>query len=180
MTTDTSKYKFNHTNIRIKDPQASLKFYELLGMKMIKKLSFPENNFDLYFMAFDGPGAASSGRHWTDREGLIELTHNYGTENDPNFKVASGNQDPGKGFGHTCVSTDNMQAACQRLDDAGVKWQKKMSDGRMRAIAFILDPDGYWVELVGQNKVDDTEGVKETNLDTYRMVRCSSELSEWK
>ena len=33
--------------------------------------------------------------------GVLELTHNHGTESDPNFKgYASGNADPGRGFGH--------------------------------------------------------------------------------
>ena len=96
MATDTNKYKFNHSMIRIKDPQASIKFYEFLGMKVINKISMPDAKFDLYFLAYDGPGAASKGNHWTDREGIVELTHNYGTESDPNFKVANGNSDPGK------------------------------------------------------------------------------------
>lgn len=113
----------------------------------------------------------SSGQHWTDREGILELTHNYGTENDSNFKVANGNSDPGKGFGHICVSVDSIQAACQRLEDAGHKFQKKLTDGRMRSIAFALDPDGYWVEIIGQNPVEKTEGIKETNVESYRLVR---------
>lgn len=47
-------------------------------MKMINKLENPDANFDLYFMAYDGPKSVSHGKNWTDREGLIELTHNYG------------------------------------------------------------------------------------------------------
>ncbi|EME50412.1 hypothetical protein DOTSEDRAFT_69066 [Dothistroma septosporum NZE10] len=167
--TDTSKYKFNHTMLRVKDPQASIKFYEHLGMSQVNKFSFPDNKFDLYFLAYDSPGAASHGNHWTDREGIIELTHNYGTENDSNFKVANGNKEPGKGFGHVCVSVDNIQAACARLEDAGYKFQKKLKDGRMHHIAFALDPDEYWVEIIAQNPVDKTEDVKTTDLKTYRM-----------
>lgn len=135
MSSDTSTYKFNHTMLRIKDPQASLKFYGMLGMKQINKLEFPDNKFDLYFMAYDSEKAVSGGQAQGDREGIIELTHNYGTESDPNFKVANGNTEPHKGFGHTCISVDNIQAACQRLEDAGYKFQKKLTDGRMRSIA---------------------------------------------
>jgi lactoylglutathione lyase len=149
---------------------SAVKFYEFLGMKMIRKIEQPEAKFDLYFMGYDSPKAASHGNHWSDREGLIELTHNYGTENDPKYKVTTGNAEPGKGFGHTCVSVDNIQAACQRLEDAGYKFQKKLTDGRMRHIAFALDPDGYWVEIIGQNPLDKTEGIKETDTQTYRMV----------
>lgn len=72
--------------------------------------------------------------------GLIELTHNYGSEDDPDFKIENGNKDPYKGFGHIAISVDNIQAACQRLEDAGYKFQKKLTDGRMKSIAFALDP----------------------------------------
>ena len=54
------------------------------------------------------------------------MTHNYGTENDPNFSVHNGNKDP-RGFGHICVSVDNIQAACQRIEDAGYRFQKKLT-----------------------------------------------------
>jgi hypothetical protein len=68
-------------------------------------------------------------------------------------------------------SVDNIQAACQRMEDAGYKFQKKLSDGRMRHIAFVLDPDGYWVEVISPNSIEQTETIKETDLETYRMVR---------
>jgi len=167
--TDPSKYKLNHSMLRVKDPKASVKFYEHLGMSVVNEIKNPDAKFDLYFLAFDGPKAVSHGNHFTNREGIIELTHNYGTENDPNYKVANGNSEPGKGFGHVCVSVDHIQAACKRLEDAGYKFQKKLSDGRMRSIAFALDPDGYWVEIIAQNPVDKTEDVKTTDLSTYRM-----------
>lgn len=128
----------------MKDPKASIKFYEHLGMSQVNKFEFPDNKFDLYFLAYNSSKSVSKDNHWTDREGIIELTHNYGTENDSNFKVANGNKEPGKGFGHVCVSVDNIQAACQRLEDAGYKFQKKLKDGRMHSIAFVLDPDEYW------------------------------------
>jgi len=56
----------------------------------------------------DSPKAVSHNNHWTDREGIIELTHNYGTENDPNYKPHNGNKQP-QGFGHVCISVDNIQ-----------------------------------------------------------------------
>lgn len=166
--TDTSKYKFNHTMLRVKDPKRTLAFYELLGMKQVNKFTFPDNKFDLYFLAYDHSDSPSHGNHWTDREGIIELTHNYGTENDDNFKVHNGNKDP-KGFGHVCISVDNIQAACQRIEDAGYKFQKKLTDGRMRSIAFALDPDEYWIEIIGQKPVEETESVKTTDVAKYRM-----------
>ncbi|KAL8902763.1 MAG: hypothetical protein Q9171_007605 [Xanthocarpia ochracea] len=169
MTTDTSKYKLNHSMLRIKDPERSLKFYKHLGMSLIYKIPQPDAKFDLYFLAYDSPTAISHKSHWSDRQGILELTHNYGTENDPNYKPANGNSDPGRGFGHICISVDNIQAACQRIEAAGYKFQKKLSDGRMRHIAFALDPDDYWVEIISYNKAEETEGITETDPATYRL-----------
>jgi lactoylglutathione lyase len=57
---------------------------------MLKKLEFSEAKFDLYFLGYDSPKAVSHGNEIWDREGLIELTHNYGTEDDPNYKINNG------------------------------------------------------------------------------------------
>jgi lactoylglutathione lyase len=168
MSTDPSKWKLNHTMLRVKDPQRSIDFYKFLGLTQINKIAQPEAKFDLYFLAFDGPSSCSPQHHWTDREGVLELTHNYGTENDPDFKVANGNEEPGKGFGHIAISVDNIQAACQRLEDAGYPFQKKLADGKMHNIAFVKDPDSYWVEIIPQNPLGKTEGVKETDTQSYR------------
>jgi len=169
MATDTSKYKFNHSMLRVKDPKESLKFYEFLGMKLIQKLENADAKFDLYFLAYDSPSAVSPGKHWTDREGIIELTHNYGTESDPEYKIVNGNTEPHRGFGHVCVSVDNIQAACARLEGAGYRFQKKLTDGRMRHIAFALDPDDYWVEIISFKDVEATADITETSVETYRM-----------
>ncbi|KAF1855088.1 hypothetical protein Lal_00009384 [Lupinus albus] len=150
------------------DPNAA-KFYEFLGMSLVKKLEFPDSKFDLYFFGYDSPNALSHNKSTFDRQGLIELTHNYGTEDDPEYKVNDGNQEPNRGFGHTCIAVDNIQAACKRIEDAGYKFQKKLTDGRMRNIAFVLDPDGYWVEVVARNDYKQTEDVKETDVSTYTM-----------
>jgi lactoylglutathione lyase len=48
--TDHSKWKFNHTMLRVKDPKASLEYYKLLGLSLVNKLEFPDNKFDLYFL----------------------------------------------------------------------------------------------------------------------------------
>ncbi|KAI0022846.1 glyoxalase I [Xylariomycetidae sp. FL0641] len=172
--TDTKNYKFNHSMLRVKDPERSVKFYEFLGMSLIKKLSFPENKFDLYFLSYSGP-ASISGHHSTfDREGVIELTHNYGTEKDSSFTINNGNKEPHRGFGHVCISVDNIKAACHRIEQEGYAFQKKLTDGRMKNIAFALDPDGYWVEIIskrlGSKGADDPEeeGLI-TDPKTYRM-----------
>lgn len=175
--------------IRVKDPKESgappfpltppkthsltlslVKFYSFLGMSLVQKLQFPAAKFDLYFLGYDSPQAVSGGRNVWDREGLLELTHNYGTETDPDYAVNNGNVAPHRGFGHTCVSVDNLQAACARIEAAGYRFQKRLADGTMRHIAFALDPDGYWVEIIGQKPVEETEGVEVTDVETYRMV----------
>ena len=111
----------------------------------------PEINFEtftLYFLAYDhGQGTNPENRF--NREGILELTHTHGTESDPAFAgYASGNADPGRGFGHIAITVDDVEAACARFEALGVKFQKRPSDGKMRHIAFILDPDGYWVEVL--------------------------------
>lgn len=40
--------------------------------------------------------------------------------------------------GHTCVTVDDLDAACKRFDDMGVQWKKRLTDGRMKNVAFIL------------------------------------------
>ncbi|QMW27634.1 hypothetical protein G4B84_002923 [Aspergillus flavus NRRL3357] len=154
MATDTSTYKLNHTMIRVKDPKKSLEFYKFLGLTQIQQLDFPENKFSLYFLAYNGPKSLQGDRHWTDRNAVLELTHNYGTENDPNYSVANGNTEPHRGFGHIAISVDNIESACKRIEDAGYPFQKKLTDGRMKHIAFAKDPDGYWVELIRRHNED--------------------------
>jgi lactoylglutathione lyase len=80
--------------------------------------------------------------------GVLELTHNHGTENDPSFKYSNGNSDPGRGYGHIAITVDDVTAACDRLEKLGVPFQKKPNDGKMKGIAFVLDPDGSVISLV--------------------------------
>ena len=53
-----------------------------------------------------------------------------------------------QGFGHTGFLTAGLDGACKWLEEKGVQLKKKPSEGKMRGIAFIVDPDGYWVELI--------------------------------
>lgn len=74
----------------------------------------------------------------------------WGTEKDANFSYASGNSDPGRGFGHICYTVDDLTTEVARLDAFGtVQWKKRPEDGTMKYIAFILDPDNYWIEVIG-------------------------------
>ena len=151
----------NHTMIRIKDHQASLKFYqETMGMTLMRTSENESAGFNLYFLGYPGekgvPKESANGVNpVADREGLLELTWNYGTEKDPNFKYHDGNSEP-QGFGHICVSVDDLDAACQRFDEHKVNWKKRLTDGRMKNVAFILDPDGYWIEVIQNEKLKRT------------------------
>lgn len=140
--------------IRVKDPKRSLEFYKFLGLSLIKKMDMPQWKFCNYFLSYDGPKSLQGETHFSDRHANIELTHNYGTEDDPNYSVVNGNTEPYRGFGHLCISVDNIEAACKRIEDAGYPFQKKLTDGRMRHIAFAKDPDGYWVEIIRRGDED--------------------------
>ena len=84
--------------------------------------------------------------------GILELTHNHGTETLEATPYHSGNSDP-KGFGHIAITVDDVTAACARFERLGVPFKKRLTDGKMKEIAFILDPDGYWIEVVRLNSL---------------------------
>lgn len=91
----TRGYFMQQTMFRIKDPKLSLDFYSrVLGMSLLKRLDFPEMKFSLYFMGYENlaaaPTEASARTVWTfAQKATIELTHNWGTESDPEFKRLS-------------------------------------------------------------------------------------------
>ncbi|KAJ1025807.1 hypothetical protein NDA18_004140 [Ustilago nuda] len=146
-TAETASYRFNHVMIRVKDPKVSLKFYEdVLGMDLIDR--HDASDFSLYFLAYQHQKDV---KERGQREAILELTHNHGTENDENFSYHNGNNEP-KGFGHLCIAVDDIEKACERFEKLGVKFQKKLTDGKMKNIAFILDPDNYWIEIISTSR----------------------------
>ncbi len=153
---ETIKYRLNHTMLRVKDPVKSVDFYtRVMGMKLLRKIDFPAAKFSLYFLgSFDEnevkdiPQTDDERRNWVlAQKSILELTHNYGTESDDNFSYHHGNTEP-RGFGHIAFRVPDVQKACERFEKMGVVFQKKPSEGKMSNIAFIKDPDGYWVEIV--------------------------------
>ena len=54
------------------------------------------------------------------------------------------------------VSVDNLEAACERFESLKVNWKKRLTDGRMKTVAFILDPDGYWIEVIQNQSIKRT------------------------
>lgn len=160
---ETDQYVLTHTMLRIKEPERALRFYcDVLGFRLITQLDFAEARFSLYFLQPRGHVDCADGsiEQSFGRAGLLELTHNWGSE-DSDAEMHSGNSEP-KGFGHICIAVPDIEAACARFDAMGVRFQKRLGEGGMKEIAFILDPDGYWIEvvqpslmegLVGKNRV---------------------------
>lgn len=155
----TQGFVFNHTMLRIKDPRASLDFYtRVLGFSLVRRNDFPEAAFSLYFLALVDPAQVpdeeAERKAWVARlQGVLELTHNHGTEAQDGPVYHDGNSEP-RGFGHICVSVPDVRAACARFEQLGVPFQKRLTDGRMKEIAFIKDPDGYWVEIIQPTPLD--------------------------
>ncbi len=122
-----------HTMIRVGDLEQSIRFYtEHLDMKLLRKREFPGGRFTL---AFVGYGDEST-------DSVLELTYNWDTEC----------YDLGDGFGHVAIGVDDIYATCERLRSAGVNITREpgpMQHGTT-VIAFVEDPDGYKIELIGR------------------------------
>ncbi|AWL12184.1 Lactoylglutathione lyase [Saliniradius amylolyticus] len=151
----THGFVFNQTMLRIKDPKRTLDFYtRVMGMTLVKRLDFPDMQFSLYFLAMLDPSEAEGiSRDKAERieqtfgrPAMLELTHNWGDEDDDSVSYHSGNSEP-KGFGHIGFHVPDIDDACERFEKLGVEFQKKPADGKMKGIAFIKDPDGYWIEI---------------------------------
>ena len=120
-----------HTMLRVGDLQRSIDFYtHVLGMKLLRRKDYPDGRFTL---AFVGYGEESGNT-------VIELTYNWDR------------YDLGSGFGHIAIEVDDVYQAVDELRGRGGKVIRDA--GPMNAgstiIAFIEDPDGYPVELIGR------------------------------
>ncbi|MBB4843283.1 lactoylglutathione lyase [Paucibacter oligotrophus] len=150
----TRDFVFNHSMLRVKDPALALDFYSrVLGLRLLRKLDFPELRFSLYFLAQallaeDAPAEAGARTAWTfAQRGVLELTHNWGSETQAGFSYHNGNTQP-QGFGHICFSVPDLDAAVAWFDRQQVPFVKRPEQGKMKDVAFIQDPDGYWIEIV--------------------------------
>lgn len=152
----TRQFVFNQTMLRVKDPARSVDFYrDVLGMTLLKRFDFPEMKFSLYFMAYlrddDEPlpdDPLERAAYTFRQKATLELTHNWGTEDDPGFAGYHNGNDAPQGFGHIGISVPDVHAACERFEALGVEFVKRPDDGRMKGLAFIKDPDGYWIEIL--------------------------------
>ncbi|MBZ9567066.1 MULTISPECIES: lactoylglutathione lyase [Modicisalibacter] len=151
---ETAGFTLNHSMLRVKDPRRSLAFYSrVFGMRVLRKLDFEEMQFTLYFLARleeedEVPEQTCDRTIWTfNQRGLLELTHNWGTEDQADFAYHDGNSEP-QGFGHICFSVPDLGSAVQWLDENGVEFVKRPEQGKMKNVAFVKDPDGYWIEIL--------------------------------
>jgi lactoylglutathione lyase len=152
----TQEYIFNQTMLRVRDPERSVAFYrDVLGMTLLRRFDFPEMKFSLYFMAYVHSGdeppptdKAANAEYVFRQKATLELTHNWGTEADAEFAgYHNGNSDP-RGFGHIGITVPDVYAAAERFEKLGVAFVKRPDDGKMKGLAFIKDPDGYWIEIL--------------------------------
>jgi len=152
------------TMYRIKDPAKTIPFYrDILGMSLVNEKHFPDAKFSLYFFATLPEGTQPPADPKDDsahafvkslHDPVLELTHNHGTENDPNFSYYINNEDRHVGYGHIGFLVDDLHAAQRYLDEKGVRFRKRIEDGKMHSLAFIFDPDGYSIEVIQRGLAD--------------------------
>lgn len=121
-----------HTMLRVGDLKRSISFYtEILGMRLLRQKDYPDGEFTLAFLGYDEEAKST----------VIELTHNWGTEQ----------YDLGNAYGHIAIEVDDVYKATEAIKQRGGKIIREA--GPMNAgttiIAFVEDPDGYQIELIG-------------------------------
>lgn len=121
-----------HTMIRVGDLDRSIAFYtDVLGMRLLRRRDYPQGEFTLAFVGYGEE----------DQNAVIELTYNWGTDR----------YELGTGFGHLAIEVDDVYQAAERIRAQGGKILRE--PGPMNAgtsvIAFVEDPDGYAIELIG-------------------------------
>ncbi len=155
----TQGFRLNHTMLRVKDPERALAFYsKVFGMQVLRRLDFEEMQFSLYFLANveesdHVPEETQARTAWTfSQKGLLELTHNWGTENEQDFAYHDGNAEP-QGFGHICFSVPDLEAAQAWFDEHDVTFVKRADQGKMKDVIFVKDADGYWIEVIQADRM---------------------------
>jgi lactoylglutathione lyase len=118
--------KYLHTMVRVKDLDASIAFFELLGMKETRRHESEGGRFTLLFLAAPG-----------DENCPVELTYNWDGDD--------GLPSDGRHFGHLAYRTSDIYALCQHLMDNGITINRPPRDGHM---AFVRSPDNISIELL--------------------------------
>jgi lactoylglutathione lyase len=116
--------RYLHTMIRVSDPDATIRFFELLGLREVRRAENAQGRYTLIFLAAPG-----------DEDAQVELTHNWG----------EAGYAGGRNFGHLAYRVDDIYETCARLAAGGVTINRPPRDGHM---AFVRTPDGISVELL--------------------------------
>jgi lactoylglutathione lyase len=127
----SGNFTYLHTMLRVKDLDASVKFYTgLLGMHEIRRHEVPEGKYTLSFIGYGDENTNT----------VLELTHNWGHEG----------YDIGSAFGHLALGVPDVYATCAQLREAGAKITREPGPVKFgtTVIAFVEDPDGYKIELI--------------------------------
>jgi lactoylglutathione lyase len=131
--------KYLHSMIRVTDPQATVAFFELIGLQEVRRFDSEAGRFTLIFLAAPGQDGLAE----------VELTYNWPPD-DGEAEVYGG----GRNFGHLAYRVDDIYATCQRLADAGHIIHRPPRDGHM---AFVKSPDGVSVELLQEGHLPPQE-----------------------
>ena len=124
-------FRLDHTMIRVKDLDRSLKFYTgILGMKIHRKTEYPQGRFTNTFIGYTDEDAGTN----------LELTYNWDQKED---------YTKGNAWGHLALKVSDVYATSEYLKQQGVVFTKEPSPMKngTRILAFIKDPDGYVIEL---------------------------------
>jgi len=122
-----------HTMLRVNDLEQSIDFYtRLLGMSLLRKV---DNDEYKYTLAFIGYGDESETT-------VLELTHNWGTSS----------YEHGSAFGHIAIEVDDLYQTCTEIKTGGGAISREPGPvlGGSTHIAFVKDPNGYAIELIGK------------------------------
>ena len=134
-----------HTMIRVTDPEATIAFFDVLGLKEVRRLDSDKGRFTLIFLAADEDMNASGERARAE----VELTYNWPAEDGAGESYTGG-----RNFGHLAYRVDDIYATCQRLIDAGYTINRPPRDGHM---AFVRTPDGISIELLQDGVLEPAE-----------------------
>ena len=117
-------FKFNHFNFNVFDLEKSLKFYdEALGLKPVRSKEAADGSFMLVYLG-DGVSDFSLELTW-----LRDRTEPY---------------DLGEQEYHLAFTVEDFEAAHKKHEEMGCICFENPAMG----IYFIIDLDGYWLEIV--------------------------------
>jgi lactoylglutathione lyase len=128
--------RYLHTMIRVTDPDATIRFFQLLGLQEVRRIENQAGRFTLIFLATPEDHAELGDQ----RRAEVELTYNWPAEGEAGEQYTGG-----RNFGHLAYRVDDIYATCQRLMDAGVTINRPPRDGYM---AFVRTPDLISIELL--------------------------------